>query len=123
VTIWTSSRNEVYIQPIPPGAGETQVSFSGGLVPRWRGDGREVFFVSLDGDLMAVDVKLGNAISVGTPHKLFRFDSSDGYEVVRNGYDVTRDGQQFLVASPGNVNAPITVVVNWWLMLEKRLGR
>jgi eukaryotic-like serine/threonine-protein kinase len=120
-----SGRPEVYVQPIPPGAGETRVSVNGGGVPRWRGDGKEIFFVNPDGDLMAVDIKLGGAISVGTPHKLFRFDSRDGYEVARNGgYDVARDGQRFLFVSPvEEFNSPITVVLNWWVELEKRLGR
>jgi hypothetical protein len=83
-----------------------------------------MFFVSLDGDLMAVDIKLGNAVSTGTPHKLFRFDGMDGYEVNRNGYDVAKNGQRFLIVSPvGELNSPITVVLNWWVELEKRLGR
>jgi Tol biopolymer transport system component len=119
-----SGRLEVYVQPIRPGAGEARVSINGGGVPRWRGDGKEIFFVSLDGHLMAVDIKLGGTISVGIPHKLFRFDSRDGYEVGRNGYDVTRDGQRFLIVSPvKEFNSPITVVLNWWVELEKRRGQ
>ncbi len=120
----SSGRYEVYVQPVPPGAGVTPVSINGGGVPRWRGDGKEIFFVNPDGDLMAVDIKLGNAVSVGIPHKLFRFDSRDGYEVARNGYDVARDGKRFLIVSPvEEFNSPITVVLNWWVELEKRLGR
>jgi Tol biopolymer transport system component len=119
-----SGRYEVYVQPFPPSAGERRVSINGGMLPRWRGDGKEMFFVSLDGDLMAVDIKLGNAVSTGTPHKLFRFDGMDGYEVNRNGYDVAKNGQRFLIVSPvGELNSPITVVLNWWVELEKRLGR
>jgi len=119
-----SGRYEVYVQPISAGAGDTPVSIHGGGTPRWRGDGKEIFFVNGDADLMAVDIKLGNAVSVGTPHKLFRFDSRDGYEVARNGYDVTSDGQRFLIVSPvKEFNSPITVVLNWWAELERRLGR
>jgi len=119
-----SGRFEVYVQPIPPGTGEKRVSINGGGVPRWRGDGKEIFFLSLDGDLMAADIKLGDPVSVGIPHKLFRFDSWDGYQVARNGYDVAKDGQRFLIVSPvEEVNSPITVVLNWWVELEKRQGR
>jgi eukaryotic-like serine/threonine-protein kinase len=118
-----SGRSEVYVQPIPPGSGETRVSINGGTLPRWRGDGKEIFFVSPDGDLMAMDIKLGDAVSAGTPHKLFRFDSRDGSEVALNGYDVARDGKRFLIVSESEeVNVPITVVLNWWVELEKRLG-
>jgi serine/threonine protein kinase len=120
-----SGRHEVYIQPIPPGRGEKRVSINGGGVPRWRGDGKEIFFISLEGDLMAVDIKLGDVVSAGTPHKLFRFDGRDGYAVARDGYDVARNGQRFLIVSRGDapLNSPITVVLNWWVELEKRLGR
>jgi eukaryotic-like serine/threonine-protein kinase len=119
-----SGRFEVYVQQVPPIVGETRLSINGGGLPRWRGDGKEIFFVSLDGDLMAADIKLGSAISTGIPHKLFHFDSSDGYEVARNGYDVSRDGQRFLIISPAEeLNSPITVVLNWWVELEKRRGR
>jgi Tol biopolymer transport system component len=119
-----SGRDQVYVQPAPPATGETPVSINGGRVPRWRGDGKEIFFVSPDGDLMAVDIKLGRAISVGTPHKLFRFNNRDAYDV-GGIYDVDKDGKRFLSASHGEEeqNAPITVVLNWWVEWEKRLGR
>src|SRR5262249_58450821 len=68
-----SGRYEVYVQPIPPGTGDTRVSINGGGVPRWGGDGEEIFFVNVDGDLMAGGIKIGEAVFVGTPHKLFRF--------------------------------------------------
>src|SRR5262249_17662853 len=99
------------------------VSINGGRVPRWRGDGKEIFFVSPDGDLMAADIKLGAAISVGTPHKLFRFNNRDSYDL-GGSYDVTKDGQRFLsVSHVEELNSPITVVLNWWVELEKRFGR
>jgi serine/threonine protein kinase/Tol biopolymer transport system component len=113
-----SGRHEVYVEPVPPGAGEAQVSIGGGLAPRWNGDGTELFFVSLDGDLMAAGMKLGKPVA--DPAKLFSL-GPDGYN--RQGYNVARDGQRFLVASPQvpsppEVNEPITVVLNWWVMLE-----
>jgi len=118
-----AGRHEVYVRPVPPGAGETQVSLGGGLAPRWNGDGTELFFVSLDGDLMAADMKLGKPVA--DPARLFSL-GRDGY--TRQSYVVARDGQRFLVASPQvasppGVDAPITVVLNWWVMLERGPGR
>ena len=99
------------------------MSLGGGLAPRWNGDGTELFFVSLDGDLMAADMKLGKPVA--DPARLFSL-GRDGY--TRQGYVVARDGQRFLVASPQvasppGVDAPITVVLNWWVMLERGPGR
>jgi Tol biopolymer transport system component len=120
----SSGRPEVYIEPVPPAAGETRVSINGGGAPRWRGDGKEIFFVTPDGNLMSVDIKLGDTVSVGIPHKLFHFDSRNGTEVAANGYDVAKNGQRFLIVSASEeTNSPITVVVNWWVELEQRLGR
>jgi hypothetical protein len=78
----------------------------------------ESFFVWLDGDLMAAGMKLGKPVA--DPTRLFSL-GRDGY--TRQGYNVARDGQRFLVAapqfaSPQDVNAPMTVVLNWWVMLE-----
>jgi serine/threonine protein kinase len=120
----SSGRFEVYVLPITHGARETRVSVNGGGLPRWRGDGKEIFFISPDGALMAADMKLGAAVSAGAPHKLFSFNSGDGYDVGRNGYDVASDGQRFLIVSRAKeVSSPITVVLNWWVELEKRPGR
>jgi Tol biopolymer transport system component len=119
-----TGRFEVYVQPITPGAREMRVSVNGGGLPRWRGDSKEIFFISPDGALMAADMKLGDAVSAGTPHKLFSFNSGDGYDVARDGYDVASDGQRILIVSRvEEISSPITVVLNWWVELEKRLGR
>jgi Tol biopolymer transport system component len=111
-----SGRYEIYVQPVPPGAGETQVSLGGGVAPRWNGDGTELFFASLDGELMAAGMELGKPVAAG-PTRLFSLGyGRNGYPP---GYDVARDGQRFLIAPPGEGNAPITVVLNWWMMLER----
>jgi eukaryotic-like serine/threonine-protein kinase len=52
-----SGRREVYVRPFPPGEGEWTISLSGGEQPRWRGDGKELFFEAADGKMMAVPVK------------------------------------------------------------------
>jgi hypothetical protein len=73
---------------------------------------------------MAADIKLGDVVKVDVPHKLFHFDSISSQRVVTDGYDVTKDGQRFLIVSPvEEFNSPITVVLNWWVELEKRIGR
>jgi Tol biopolymer transport system component len=109
---------EVYVQSFPPGAGKFQVSNAGGVQPRWRRDGRELFYVSADGKLMAVDVKTTASFEAGIPHALFDpsfLGGSGGMFVFR--YDVTPDGQRFLVNTLGQSEAAapetITVVLNW----------
>ena len=112
-----SGRHEVYVKPVTPGAEETQVSFGGAMEPRWNGDGTELYFASLDGYLMAAGVELGKPVAAA-PTRLFPFGGG-GLTAFRNGYDVASDGQRFLIATPGQINASITVVLNWWVMLER----
>ncbi|MBZ5580046.1 MAG: protein kinase [Acidobacteriia bacterium] len=111
-----SGRAEIYVQPVPPATGQTKISINGGLQPRWRRDGKELFFVSLDGSMMAADLQLGPTVSAGVPRQLFRVDGLD-----LTGYDVRADGQQFLVFTPSQStqSSVITVVQNWWVEWEK----
>jgi len=70
-----TGRREVYVRPFPPGEGEWTISIAGGQQPRWRGDGKELFFVAADGKIMAVAVKpVGGArasFEAGSPVELF----------------------------------------------------
>lgn len=111
-----SGRNEVYVQPFDGLSGGTkkqvQVSAGGGL-PRWRGDGSELFYMTTDGRLMAVPLKESDGdIQAGTPQKLFQ---TRPLPKTWNLYDVSGDGQRFVISQPlewtGSV--PITVVTNW----------
>jgi Tol biopolymer transport system component/predicted Ser/Thr protein kinase len=110
-----SGRPEIYVEAMPPGRGRWQVSIDGGVQPRWRKDGRELFFMSGDRKLMAVDIQTSPGFVTGVPHGLFQSSAS------LNGYGVTPDGQRFLIASAAEsaVDAPITVVLNWWAALKK----
>jgi serine/threonine protein kinase/Tol biopolymer transport system component len=111
-----SGRSEVYVEPMPPGVGKWQISINGGGSPRWRRDGKELFFLSPDLKMMAVDISAGQGISAGIPHALFQtaVNSATG-----TYYDVSADGQRFLVYSPPlGADAPITVVLNWWAELN-----
>jgi hypothetical protein len=62
-----SGRREVYVRPFPPGEGEYAISIAGGDMPRWRGDGKELFFQGADGKMMAVAVKASTSIAAGEP--------------------------------------------------------
>jgi eukaryotic-like serine/threonine-protein kinase len=108
-----SGREEVYVQTMPPGRGKWQISINGGAEPRWRKDGKEIYFLAPDLKTMAADIQTGQGIAAGVPHALFQ----TGVSVLPvRSYDVSSDGQRFLIASPARntANAPITVVLNWW---------
>ena len=81
------------------------MSRSGGSAPRWRKDGKELFYVASDDRLMAVGVDAGSTFRAGAPNPLFQ--TPPGAIVG----DVTADGQRFLIVRSGV--APFTVVVNW----------
>ena len=106
-----TGRVEVFVQPFPGPGRNWQISTSGGTVPQWRGDGREIFYLAPDNRLMAVPVKLDAstpAVDAGIPVALFP---------VRPGtfYAATPDGQRFLINTPVDeaTASPITVVLNW----------
>jgi dipeptidyl aminopeptidase/acylaminoacyl peptidase len=106
---------QVYVQSFPLGPEKVRVSTNGGAQPRWRRDGKEIFYIATDGKLMAAPVKTSPHFEAGAPTALFRSQIvSSGSAGIR--YDVTPDGKQFLVNSLGNGNeagTQITVVLNW----------
>jgi serine/threonine protein kinase/Tol biopolymer transport system component len=110
-----SGKEEVYVQSFPAGRRFT-VSSAGGKAPGWRKDGRELFYIASDGRLTAVPVTLHEtSIDFGSPQPLFpaRFDFNRAYEI-------SDDGQRFLVARPANPGgAAITVVLNWQTVLKR----
>ena len=107
-----SGANEISVQSFPAGSDRQQVSVGGGTQPRWRGDGRELFYVSSDRKVMSVDIHAGERLEAGTPLALFQTRILPPVEA-RNHYDVTSDGQRFVVNSrrPEDASLPITVVV------------
>jgi eukaryotic-like serine/threonine-protein kinase len=110
-----SGRMEVYVRPFPAREGHgIFVSRDGGRAPRWRGDGEEIFFLSLEGMMMAADFDPARQ-QAAVPHPLF-----PTHLITHNRpYAVTKDGQRFLVPRP-LPDAPITVVLNWPAMLRDR---
>jgi Tol biopolymer transport system component len=108
---------EVYVVPFPGPGRKWQVSVGGGGWPLWRRDGREILYVSETGEIMGVEVaERGSALAFGEPIALFqhRF-TSDG-----SGFDVTADGERFLVveSAENRPPEPVTVVVNWPAAIE-----
>jgi hypothetical protein len=104
---------------MPPAAGYQKVSLNGGQSPRWRGDGKELFFVSPDAEMMAVDITPDPVFHVSVPHRLFPLKGAD--PIVVADYDLHPDGQQFLIVmrQRGTQDASITVVLNWWAELRQ----
>ncbi|MFN7983002.1 MAG: protein kinase [Vicinamibacterales bacterium] len=108
-----TNRSEIFVVPLDGGGGRSQVSTMGGSFPRWRQDNSELYFIAANGDLYAVPINAQSAgFEFGAPRRLFQPRARTGY---RFPYDVTDDGQRFLVSrSPEQVAAaPITVVSNW----------
>jgi Tol biopolymer transport system component len=101
-----SGRQEVYIVPFH-GAGKWEVSTSGGFSPEWRTDGKELFYLGLNGSLMAVPVATeAGELKLGTPQPLFRTNTVS--------YDVASGGTKFLLDLVGGQGSkPITLVTNW----------
>jgi Tol biopolymer transport system component len=114
-----SGTNEVYVRSFPGEQRKWPISSQGGIEPRWRGDGKELFFRAKDGDVMAVETNLVSGKDPGAPVSLFR----PGFFVSETGpqYDVSADGQRFLIRVPASAQATtaITVVVNWPATLKQ----
>jgi len=105
---------------MPPGTLQKKVSINGGQSARWSHDGKELFFVSPDAEMMAVDITLDPVNSL--PHRLFQLKREVPIDQVDSPYDVRPDGQQFLIflmTQRGTQDAPITVVLNWWAELRQ----
>jgi len=113
---------EIYVTSFPEARGKWLVSTGGGEQPRWRGDGRELFYLSSESKMLAASVTTGARFDVGTPIALFQatprqpISSRDQFV-----YDVSRDGQRFLIITPVKPaeTQPMSVVLNWAAKLNK----
>ena len=117
-----SGRDEVYVQPLPPSGAKWQVSTAGGGDPRWRADGRELFYIGDDRRLMAVATITSRAtFGAGAPSPVLDTGMRPHWGEARNVYDVGRDGKRFLFMSPvdDDRSAPFTVVVNWTHIMSR----
>jgi eukaryotic-like serine/threonine-protein kinase len=107
-----AGRWEVFVASFPSFHYIKQVSLSGGAQPRWRGDGRELFFLDLDGKMMSATVERGSSPQIGIPRKLF--DTALVPNPTINQYAVTEDGLKFLLLEPRKgFQETYSVVLNW----------
>jgi len=117
-----SGKWEIYVTSFPDARGRWQVSSGGGEQPRWRGDGKELFFLSSDGKMMAAPVTTGTHFDAGTPVVLFQSTPRPPvlvYDLFV--YDVSRDGQRFLINTQvkQSENTPMSVILNWPAKLDR----
>ena len=115
-----SGRSEVYVQPAAGGP-KRLVSNSGGWIPVWRRDGRELFYASLDGRLQAVSVTAeASRLEFGVPQPLFDLELADTNAFSPEPYGVSADGQKFLVVRRGTERGlGYMVRLNWTSSLKK----
>ena len=117
-----SGSMEVYVSPFPSMTSKWQVSSRGGEEPRWRQDGSELFYLSPDGELMAVKVTAASGFEAGSPVALFQVHRRQpvaSYDLF--SYAVSSDGNRFLIATKLDEAsaAPLSVFLNWTAAIEK----
>jgi len=116
-----TGRFEIYAQPFPGPGGRVQISNSGGAQPRWRADGREIFYIAPDRALMAAPVVMspdGKSLAPQAPVRLFQTRIAGGAvpgAPNKQQYDVSSDGQRFIINTliEETSSSPITVILNW----------
>jgi Tol biopolymer transport system component len=113
-----SGRVEIYAQLFPGPGIKTRISTTGGAQVRWRRDGKELFYIALDGRLMAVPISLASTtqtMEAGSPIPLFATRVGGALSIpFRQQYDISPDGQRFLMNTvTEEAAAPITVILNW----------
>jgi serine/threonine protein kinase/Tol biopolymer transport system component len=105
--------SELLVAKFPGPGGRVQISNHGGAQPRWRADGKELYYIAMDRKLMAVSIDVtNNTLKAGVPHALFQ-TRIIAPRIVLFQYAVSADGKRFLINSlPAGGTAPITVLVN-----------
>jgi hypothetical protein len=114
-----TGRYDIYVRPFPGPGGKWQVSTRGGDFPAWRADGRELYYVSTEGMVMAVDVDgTGGSFKAGEPRPLF----SAPVLTTNVPYAVTADGKQFIIVSRAHAESSnsINVIINWNAEIERQ---
>jgi Tol biopolymer transport system component len=111
-----TGHSEIYVVPFPGPGGTRPISTSGGAQPRWRADGKEIFYLAAGQRLMAAEVAIkGDQIQKGEMHPLFALPLAGADQ-----YDVSADGQRILAITPRqNAAEPLTIVQNWPGLLRK----
>jgi hypothetical protein len=126
-----SGRNEVYVQPFPDLGPRHQISTAGGTAPAWSRDGRELFYITSSTaggqasvtKMMSVSVSTGAAFTAASPRLLF--EGRYGATAIIRPYDVSRDGQRFLMVKQSErapiVAAHMILVQNWFDELRQKV--
>ena len=117
-----SGSPEIYVRPFTPEApagtgAKWLVSKGGGLRPIWRPDGKELFYITLGSQVMAVDIDTSKGFQAGTPRRMFAAPGA----TLTSGWDLSPAGKRFLFVAPPNSGRviPFTVVLNWAAGLKK----
>ena len=116
-----SGTSEIYVIPFPPSSsgGKWMVSRGGGVQPRWGRNGKELFYISPDSKMMAVDVSTRPVFQAGTPKALFQTDIVDtGIRTGPMSWDIAPDGS-FLIITDTSIDASLTVALNWLAGVKK----
>ena len=106
-----SGQLDVYVASFPAFRDERRVSANGAGAPLWRKDGKELFYITLDGKFMSVDVKCGARLATGVPKVLFQIPFPVDVRTIV--YCVTENGNKFILGEPVDRNKSLTVVLNW----------
>jgi eukaryotic-like serine/threonine-protein kinase len=106
-----SGRWEVYVAAFPTFTSKRQVSSGGGVQPQWRADGRELFYIGLDGSMMRLRVTVGTQFTASAPEALFTSRIAPTSGVPR--YAVSADGQRFLALEGSDAGSGFTFLINW----------
>ena len=106
-----SGRDEIYIQPYPPSGAKVQVSKDGGYRPKWRRDGKEIYWLAEGGALWVAEVSAGAQLQTGVARRLFESHVQNTADY----FAVTGDGKRFLIPKPVAVDTvrPVTLIQNW----------
>jgi Tol biopolymer transport system component len=112
-----SGLSEIYVIPFPATTtgGKWMVSGGGGVQPRWRRNGKELFYISPDWKMMAVNVSTSAAFHAGTPQPLFNTEMVDtGIRTGPMSWDIAPDGNRFLIISEKSIGtSSLNVILNW----------
>jgi len=108
----SAGRMEVFVAAFPSFTGTVQVSSEGGVQPLWRRDGKELFYLAADKNLMSVQIRAGESIEPSVPKALFRTSLSGAYW--GSEYAVSRDGQKVYVLEPTSLSQDSLHVITQW---------
>jgi Tol biopolymer transport system component/tRNA A-37 threonylcarbamoyl transferase component Bud32 len=109
---------EIYAASFPSLTGKRQISVNGGMQPKWRKDGRELFYAGPDGSIFSVEIRQGDPIEFGAPEVLFRSHLLP--DPRRDEYAVTGDGKQLLILDPVKQDSPpLRVLLNWQAAIQR----